>query len=134
MTGFNKESYARLLEYIEEIKERNPRTIASYIAQCPESAQIFKRVFISFITMMTGFNKGCISLVGVDDYFLEGPYKGVLLTAMALNANNGYFPRAYGVVKKEKSNNWTYIFRALKLCLQGADCTKMDFISDRHSI
>ena len=30
--GKHEESYARLLKYIEEIKESNPMTIASYIS------------------------------------------------------------------------------------------------------
>lgn len=42
--------------------------------------------------MKTEFIQGCRSLIGVDGCFLKGPYKGVFLTAMAFDANNGYFP------------------------------------------
>ena len=106
--GKHGEAYARLPEYIEVIKEKNPGTIASCITEGPESAPIFKRLFISYEAMITGFKRGCRPLIGVDGCFLKGPYKGVLLTAMDLDPNNGYFPLAYGVVMQEDFSNWAY--------------------------
>jgi len=55
--------------------------------------------------MIVGFTRGCRPFIGVDWCFLKGPYKGVLLTALALDANNGYFALAYGVVEKENRDN-----------------------------
>ena len=49
--------------------------------------------------MIIGFKTGYWPFIGVDGCFLKGPYKGVLLTAIALDANNSYFPLAYGVVE-----------------------------------
>ena len=94
--GKHEESFARLVEYIEEIKESSPETIASYISQGPNDAPLFKRIFISFGAMIVGFTRGCRPFIGVDGCFLKKPYEGVLLTAMALDANNGYFSLAYG--------------------------------------
>ena len=132
--GKHEESYARLVEYIEEIKESNPGTIASCIYEGPNNAPLFKRIFISFGAMITGFTRGCRPFIGVDGCFLKGPYKGVLLTAMGLDANNGYFPLAYGVVEKENKDNWGYFFKALRVCLQDTDLSKYTFISDRHKV
>mgnify|MGYP001045679845 CR=1 FL=1 len=132
--GKHEESYARLMEYIEEIKEANPGTIASCISQGPDDTPLFKRMFISFGAMITGFKRGCRPFIGVDGCFLKGPYKGVLLTAMALDANNGYFPLAYGIVEVENRDNWGYFFRALRICLDGTDLSKYKFISDRHKV
>ena len=56
--GKHAESYARLHEYIEVIKEKNPGTIASYITEGLENAPIFKRLLISFEAMITGFKRG----------------------------------------------------------------------------
>jgi len=55
--------------------------------------------------MITEFRRGCRPFIGVDGCFLKGPYKGVLLTAMALDANNGYFPLAYGIIEVENRDN-----------------------------
>ena len=44
--GKHEESYARLPEYTEEIKERNPGIVAFYIAQNREDTPLFKRLFI----------------------------------------------------------------------------------------
>jgi len=62
-------------------------------------------MFISFGSMITEFRRGCRPFIGVDGCFLKGPYKGVLLTAMALDANNGYFPLAYGIIEVENRDN-----------------------------
>ena len=65
----------------------------------------FKRMFISFRAMITRFIQGCTPLIEVDGCFLKVSYKGVLLMAMTLDANNGYFPLAYEVVEKEHMEN-----------------------------
>ncbi|KAJ8426558.1 hypothetical protein Cgig2_017074 [Carnegiea gigantea] len=51
---------------------------------------------------------------------------------MSLDANNGYFPLAYGVVEQEDFQNWVYFFRGLGICLGGLNLFKLTFISDRH--
>ena len=53
---------------------------------------------------------------------------------MALDANSGYFPLAYGVVEKENSDNWGYFFKALRVCLRDTELSKYTFISDRHKL
>ena len=95
-----------LLDYIEVIKLRNPGSICSCITQCPKGEVLFKRIFISFKTTVDGILKGCKPLIGVDGCFLKGPYKGVLLVALGLDGNNGYFPIAYAVVQQENKSNW----------------------------
>ena len=111
-----------------------PRLQENKMASHPWFAPLFKRIFTSFGAMITGFTRGYRPFIGVDGCFLKGPYKGVLLTAMGLDANNGYFPLAYGVVEKENKDNWGYFFKALRVCLQDTDLSKYTFISDRHKV
>jgi len=80
-----------LSEYIEEIRGKNPGSICSYISQNPNAIQLFKRLFVSFKAMITGFQRGCRPFIWVDGYFLKGPYKGILLVVVGLDGNNGYF-------------------------------------------
>lgn len=84
--------------------------------------------------MITGFKRGCRPFVGVDGCFLTGPYKGVPLNAMSLDENNGYFPLAYGVVEQEGFHSSGYFFRALRICLDGVDLSKLTFISNRQKV
>jgi len=132
--GKHGESCARLSEYIEVMKEKNPGAIASYITEGPDNAHTFKRLLMSFEAMMTGFKRGCRPFIGVDGCFLKGPYKRVLLTAMGLDANNGYFPLAYGVVPQEDFINWAYFLRSLRHCLDGIDLSMLTFISNRYKV
>ena len=37
--------------------------------------------------------------MGFDGCFLKGPFGGVLLTAVALDANNSIFPIAFAVIE-----------------------------------
>ena len=67
--GSHEESYALLLDYIEEIKLRNPGSIYSCITKSPNGEVLFKRTFISFKTTVEGFLKGCRPLIGVDGFF-----------------------------------------------------------------
>jgi len=121
-------------EYIEEIKETIPETIASCISEGPDNAPLFKRIFISFGAIITGFTRGCRPFIGVNGCFLKGPYKGVLLTSMGLDANNDYFPLAYGVVEKKNRDSWGFFFKALRVFLQETNLSKYTFISDRHKV
>jgi len=53
---------------------------------------------------------------------------------MTLDANNGYFPLAYGVVEKENRDNWGLFFKVLRVCLQDTELSKYTFISNRHKV
>jgi len=132
--GSHEESYGMLLDYVEEIKLRNSWSICSCITQCSNGELLLKRTFISFKTTVDGFLKGCRPLIGVDGCFLKGPYKGVLLVALGLDGNNGYFPIAYAIVQQENKSNWLYFFKALRKCFENNDMSKFTFITARHKV
>ena len=67
------DSYARLLEYIKEIKPKNIGSICSCISQNPNGAQLLKRLFISFEVMIAGFLSGCRPFIVADGCFLKEP-------------------------------------------------------------
>lgn len=73
----------------------------------------FKRMFVSFKAMDDGLMKGCRKLIGVDGTYLYGPFKGVMLTSMGLDSNNGSFPLAYAIVDVENKANWKYFFQTI---------------------
>ena len=65
---------------------------------------------------MRGFLGGRRPIIGIDGAHLSGYYKGVMLTAVAIDKNNEIFVLAYGIVDIESIDSWTYFFRNLR-CL-----------------
>ena len=60
-----------------------------------------KRVFIYLKTCWRGFIKGCRPVIGLDGCHLKGPYGGVLLAAISMDANLLFFALAYAIVEVE---------------------------------
>ncbi|GKB93443.1 hypothetical protein Tco_0979580 [Tanacetum coccineum] len=50
-----------------------------------------------------GFKAGGRDLIGLDGAFMKAPYEGQLLTAVSVDANNGIYPVAYGIVESDES-------------------------------
>ena len=74
---------------------------------------IFKRFFMFIDGSRRGFFEGCRQFVGVDGCHLKGPYKGVLLTAISIDANFGIYPLATCIVENENTNSWVYFMEKL---------------------
>ncbi|XP_021718785.1 uncharacterized protein LOC110686467 [Chenopodium quinoa] len=47
-------------------------------------------------------------LIGVDGAHLKGNYGGILLSAVALDGNNEFYPIAYAIVRAEDKESWAY--------------------------
>jgi len=56
---------------------------------------------VSFGASLNGFIMGCRKLLFVDGAHLSGQYKGTLLAAIVLDANDHLFDVACAVVRKE---------------------------------
>ncbi|KAE8672908.1 Squalene epoxidase 3 [Hibiscus syriacus] len=76
----------------------------------------------SFITCMH-------PVIIVDGAHLKGRYLGVNLLAVAMDANNGILPIAYGVGKSETSDSWTWFMGHLRDCI--GPISNLTIISDR---
>jgi len=50
---------------------------------------MFKHMLIYIGPSIAAVKQFCRPLISIDAYHLKGVYKGVLLTAMALDGNNG---------------------------------------------
>ncbi|TXG69703.1 hypothetical protein EZV62_004638 [Acer yangbiense] len=58
---------------------------------------MFERFVLSFHAMQIGFLKGCRPLIGLDGCHLSSEFGGVLLSAIAIDADGGIFSLAYCV-------------------------------------
>lgn len=61
----------------------------------------FKRFYCCLGPLNKGFHEGCMLFIGLDGFFLRGPYGGQLFAIVGVDANNGIYPLAWAVVEKE---------------------------------
>lgn len=136
--GSFAESYALLPRYAEMIKATNPGSYAlvTWTRDSANQDHQFTSCFFSFAASVKGFLGGCRPIIGIDGAHLSGYYKGVMLTAVAIDGNNEIFVVAFGVVASESIDSWTYFFRNLRLLFEKEGCQKDDwtFISDRMRV
>ncbi|XP_059289081.1 uncharacterized protein LOC132042573 [Lycium ferocissimum] len=69
-------------------------------------------------------------VIAVDGTFLRSKYKGVLLSAVAHDAENHIFPVAFCVVDKECDASYKYFFEQMRSYIE--DTPELCIISDRH--
>ncbi|KAL0464963.1 UNVERIFIED_CONTAM: hypothetical protein Slati_0383900 [Sesamum latifolium] len=79
-----------------------------------------------------GFLEGCRPVIGLDAYFLKGPFGGQLMAAIARDGNNQMFPLAIVVVESECRIVGHGFFVILMDVLGGTDGRQWTFISDRQ--
>ena len=63
---------------------------------------------------------------------MKGPCGGVLLSAVALDANSGLFPLAVCICEKETKYSWMWFLNHLKMYLQFPSDRHLCFMSDRQ--
>ncbi|XP_048605475.1 uncharacterized protein LOC106355220 [Brassica napus] len=119
--------FESLPSYLYMIRRANPSTVTRL--QIDELGR-FMYVFLAFGASVNGFpfmHKGVV----VDGTFLNGKYKGTLLTALAQDGNFQIFPIAFAVVDTENDDSWHWFFTQLKLLIP--DDEGLAIISDMHS-
>ncbi|GJS19818.1 hypothetical protein Tco_0448450 [Tanacetum coccineum] len=105
LRGDVKIQYALLRDYVMELKRCNPDTtvkIDVYGEEDPESpTRLFRRIYVCLGALKKGFREGGRELLGLDGAFMRGQYPRQMLTAVGVDANNGIYPVAYGIVESE---------------------------------
>ncbi|KAL0864777.1 hypothetical protein Bca101_043895 [Brassica carinata] len=124
--GTPESGYENLPSYLYMIRRTNPGTVTRL--QIDEFGR-FMYVFLAFGASVNGF-PFMRKVVVVDGTFLNGRYKGTLLTALAQDGNFQIFPIAFAVVDTENDDSWHRFFSELKLLIP--DDEGLAIISDRH--
>ncbi|KAK9175178.1 hypothetical protein WN944_027184 [Citrus x changshan-huyou] len=102
----HESSYRLIRSYSQMILNKMPKALALVsVIRFPgeQSRTHFDRVILSFPALRDGFKAGCRPFIGIDGYHLKGPYKGVLLSAVAIDDNTGIFPIAVCVCNVENT-------------------------------
>ena len=91
--GIDFDSFNKLRWFCNAVKESNPGSVAD-VEVCPEDGT-FHRVFIAFSAYVAGFVRGCRPMIFLDGTHIKTKWKGVVLTAVAKDANGGLVTIAY---------------------------------------
>lgn len=127
VSGSPESGYQQLPCYLYMIKRANPGTFTRLEV---DAAQRFKYLFLAFGASIVGF-PFMRKVVVVDGTFLQGKYKGTLLTATAQDGNFQIFPLAFAVVDTENDESWKWFFKQLSSVIP--DDESLAIISDRHN-
>ncbi|KAH9744160.1 SWIM-type domain-containing protein [Citrus sinensis] len=130
--GDHSKGYEKLFQYAAAIHQADPGAICKVLcdtASYPEKC-LFQRFFVAFPAQKNAFLNGCRPFIGIDGCHLKGKYGGVLLAAIATDANKGIVPLAICVCEIENTETWTWFLEHLHNYLD--DGRQVTFISDRQ--
>lgn len=111
LQGSYKEAYSQLPFFCQSIMETNPGSLAKFTTKEDSS---FHRLFVSIHASISGFQQGCRPLLFLDSIPLNSKYQGMLLTATAVDGDDGIFPVAFAVVDDGTDDNWHWFLVELK--------------------
>lgn len=129
-----KEHYAKLLRYIEELKRSNSGIHVDLFQNFHTGKPEFRRLYIGFKALRTGFLAGYRNIIGLDGCFLKGVCGGQLLSAIGRDGNNQMFPISWVVVEGENRDSWEWFLNLLREDLQLDDGDGWTFISDQQKV
>ena len=126
-----REAYSVLPRMIMAIAQTNPGTVHKIWSEPTEvhGTHILRGFFWAFGPAIRAF-ESCRPLLSIDGTFLYGKYKGVLLIAMAIDANGQLLPVAYALVEKESNATWGWFMNAIRELVTQRE--GLCVISDRH--
>ena len=94
-------------DYANELKRSHPGSTVLVDYDETPTYTVFKRIYICLKPLVNGFRMGCRRLIGLDGCHTKGVYKQQILTAVAVDANNGWWPLAWAVVEQENQTTWS---------------------------
>ncbi|XP_028793439.1 uncharacterized protein LOC114749123 [Neltuma alba] len=104
MDGSFVDEFSKLEAYYNELKVSDPGSdISVEISNeaLEQGKRVFRRMYLCFNAAKVGWKVRCRPLIGVDGTFLKGKARGILLTAVGLDANDSLYPLAFALVDKE---------------------------------
>lgn len=108
--GTHGDAYKAMPKYCTDIEQTNPNSVVRLDIT---SENRFRRVFISYGACAMGF-ANCRPLLGLDGTHLKTTYRGILLSAIGIDAKGQLFPIAYAVVDIENIENWFWMLELLR--------------------
>ncbi|XP_024458767.2 uncharacterized protein LOC18099908 isoform X2 [Populus trichocarpa] len=127
LQGSKKEAYNMLPWFCDKIVEANP---GSFVKLSVDDDSKFQRLFVSFHASIYGFQNGCRPILFLDSTTLKSKYHEILLTATALDGDDGLFPVSIAIVDIENGDNWKWFLKQLKAAISTSQ--SVTFVSDKE--
>ena len=110
--GCMDEEFSKFADYLKRLSDANPGTYSSYEKEnrAPEGSppvEHFRRSFVALPEAIRAFRL-CLPIVFLDGCHLTGHYVGMLLIAVAKDANSNIVPLAVTMCPMEDTANWGY--------------------------
>nr|GEV53933.1 hypothetical protein [Tanacetum cinerariifolium] len=109
--------YVCLVALKRGFREDTTVKIDVYGEEDPETpTRMFRRIYVCLVALKRGFREGGRELLGLDGAFMSGYYPGQMLTLLGVgvDANNGIYPIAYGIVESKNQYSWTWFLKCLR--------------------
>ena len=135
--GSAEQQYKRIWEYCAEIKKTHEGSTMEVMFtpfRGPGGNPKFMRLYCCLGPLKKGFKDDLRPLIALDGCHLKGTYRGQLLTAIAADPNNGWWPIAWAVVEREATEQWAWFLKYLSDDLEIENQFHYTFISDQQKV
>ncbi|XP_071689277.1 uncharacterized protein [Rutidosis leptorrhynchoides] len=127
--GSDTDACNKLPWFCEKIIETNPGSISNLVIS---ENKRFKALFVSFYASLCGFLNGCRPLLFLEATSLRSKYGEFVLTANAIDANDGFFPFAFAIVDVEDESNWLWFLEQLKAAILNSKSITLVFDREKN--
>ncbi|KAH6803348.1 hypothetical protein C2S51_034794 [Perilla frutescens var. frutescens] len=127
LQGSYKDSYNRLPWFCKKLVETNA---GSFVKLETNDEKRLQCLFVSFLSCVESFQNVCRPILFLDATSLKSKFQESLLTATAVDADDGFFPVAFGIVDTENEDNWHWFLEQLKSAISTS--SPLTFVSDRE--
>ncbi|XP_051117798.1 uncharacterized protein LOC127242336 [Andrographis paniculata] len=134
INGGGRDSFSQLPWYCHALRESNPGSIID--CEVEQATKRFQRLFVCLGACRLGFLRGCRPLLFLNGTHIKNKHKGCLLSAIAVDGDDGMFTLAFSAVSTENDENWEWFcwkLRSVLECEGRTDWKQYTFFSDRHS-
>ena len=107
--------YAQLIQYKQEMADINDRNIVTIevTTDHPLRPEVFNRMFVFLYDTAYAFKTRCRTLLTIDGWEIDGPYKSVMLVAVCRDGNDVVLPIAFCEVQEENLDSWAFFLTNL---------------------
>ena len=125
-------SYAKLPYYMAALQYANPGTVVSwnFFQAVNSNVRVLNYIFWAFEPSIQVFMH-CRPVISIDGTHLYGKFKGKMLIATGIDAENEIFPLAYAIVDEKTTASWSWFLFQLRTHIV-KDRNEIYLISDKH--
>ncbi|XP_074356627.1 uncharacterized protein LOC141696375 [Apium graveolens] len=129
-----KQHYSRVIDFGHEVLHSNARNIVKIsITRLNEEDPVkFKRIYVCYFALKSGWMAGCRKVIGLDGCFLKTVYGGQLLSTIGRDGNNQIFPICYVVFEYENTDSWRWFITLMRDDFELEDVFGLTVVSDQQ--